>query len=310
VHIGIDESGNFTESGERVFLVASFVRPGRSEQTAELLRTWERSLPPEYRTSRGEVKGHLLEEPALLSFVDEVLRAADPPVRYYCAGVDLDDATFEAIEGQQTHTAQQMQAGIEMYRNQGKDFFRIANRYENMLGWWNNLNREQVLHVVMLTHMIPTSLNFAIGWSVAHGFDDELGELRFKVDESFISASDEKKLFWRDMLRSHLWQDSVTRGGIMTIKEWDEDHPFLTTFFEKDLGDGRVQLTHEFKDRIDFYKSHETFEIRLADIVGSILRRMDPPPSALTDLHVDRSWWRRLVFTGQEIDVPSPYESQ
>lgn len=200
-----------------------------------------------------------------------------------------------------------MQAGIEMYRAQGKDFFRIANRYENMLGWWNKLNREQVLQVIMLTHMIPTSLNFAIGWSVAHGFDDELGELRFKVDESFISTSEEKKVFWRDMLRSHLWQDSMTRGGIMTIKEWDEDHPFLTTFFEKDLGDGRVELTHEFKERIDFYKSHETFEIRLADIIGSMLRRLDPPPKPLTELHVDRSWWRQLVFTGEKVDVPSPY---
>jgi hypothetical protein len=307
VHIGIDDVGSFTATGGRAYIAAAIVRPGRSEEARRLLRAWEKEIPAESKTPGGEVKGHLVPEEALHRFIYEVMLASDPPLRYECAGVDLSPETFAAIEGQQAHTAEQMRAGIEMYRSQGPDFYKIANRYANMLGWWENLSLDQVLHITMLTHVIPTTLNFGIGWSAANGFDDELGDLRFKLDQGFISTSDEKKLFWKDMLRSHLWQATKTGGGLITIEEWEEDHPFLETFIEGDLGDGRVVLAPEFRNRIDFYKSHETFEVRLADVIGSIVRRMAPIPDRFADQHIEGKGERRLIFTGKKVDVPSPY---
>lgn len=307
VHIGIDDVGSFTATGGRAYIASAIVRPGRGDETQELLRAWEKGVPPEFKTAGGEVKGHLVPEEALHQFIDEVMLASDPPLRYECAGVDLTPETFAAIEGQQAHTAEQMRAGIEMYRSQGPDFQKIANRYGNMLGWWEKLTLEQVLHITMLTHVIPTTLNFAIGWSAANEFDDELGDLRFKLDEGFISTSDEKKLFWKDMLRSHLWQATKMGGGLITIKEWDDDHPFLKTFIDDDLGDGRVVLSPEFRNRIDFHKSHETFEVRLADVIGSIVRRMSPIPDRFAEQHIERKGERLLIFTGEKVDVPSPY---
>jgi hypothetical protein len=90
-----------------------------------------------------------------------------------------------------------------------------------MLGCWAKLAPEQVLQIVMLTHTIPKTLNFAIAWSAANGFDQELGDLRFKLDEGFLSTSDEKKRFWKDKLRSHIWQASKTGERLITILDKD-----------------------------------------------------------------------------------------
>ena len=308
MHIGIDDIGSFAEGSGRAFVAAAVIRPGHSDAARALLRSWEKALPPECRSPGGEVKGHLVSESALHAFVDEVMLKADPPVRFECVGVDLGPETFTAIRGQKSHTSEQMRTGIEQYRSQGRDFHKIANRYENMLGWWEKLSESQVLQLIMLTHVIPTIVNFAICWSAANGFDDELGDLRIKLDEGFLSTSPEKKVFWKDMLRSHLWQATKTEGGLVTFKEWPEDHPFLRAFFERDLGDGRVELTPEFKSRIDFYKSHETFEVRLADIIGAVVRRVPQLPDRFAHQHVERKGWRLLHFTGEKVVVPSPYE--
>jgi hypothetical protein len=307
MHIGIDDIGAFSAQGGRAYIAAAFVRPNRSTATHELLRSWEKGVPNDSRTSGGEVKGHLVPDELLIQFIDYVMLKADPPLRYECAGVDLDPQTFAAINGQRRLTVEQMRAGIEHYRAQGDAFRKIANRYDNMLGWWQKLTDGQLLQVLMLSHIIPPALNFAIGWSTANGFDDELGDLRFKLDEGFLSTSNEKKVFWKDMLRSHLWQATKTRGALITIKEWGDDHPFLKTFVARDLGDGKVELTPEFRERIAFYKSHETFEIRLADIIGNIVRRISPLPERFADQHIDRRGWRLLYFTGETVDAPSPY---
>jgi hypothetical protein len=309
LHIGIDDIGAFAAGGGRAFVAAAFVRPGRSEATRELLRSWEKRIGPEFRTAGGEVKGHLVPDEALFQFIDDVILKSDPPLRYECAGVELDRQTFTAVAGQRRLTVEQLRAGIQQYRAQGAEFQRIANRYVNLLGWWEKLPDEQLLQMLVLSHVIPPALNFSIGWSAANGFDDELADLRFKIDEGFLSTSNERKIFWKDMLRSHLWQATKTGGGIIFVKEWSDDHPFLATFVARDLGDSSVELTPEFKARIDFYKSHEAFEIRLADIVGNIVRRLSPLPDRFADQHIDRRGWRLLRFSGKSVDVPSPYEA-
>lgn len=71
-----------------------------------------------------------------------------------------------------------------------------------------------------------------------------MGDLRFKLDEGFLSTSEDRKRFWKDLLRSHIWQASYTGGGIVSIKERTDDHPFNRTFIEKNLGDNKSELTH------------------------------------------------------------------
>jgi hypothetical protein len=176
VHIGVDDVGSFVAGGGRSFLAAVFVRPGRHEETRDLLRSWEKELPSEFRTAGGEVKGHLVPEELLVRFIDHVMLRSDPPLRYECAGVELGPKTFAAVAGQRQVTVEQIRAGINLYRGQGDEFRKIANRYENMLGWWEKLTDAQLLQVLMLSHVVPTTLNFAIGWSTANGFDDELGD--------------------------------------------------------------------------------------------------------------------------------------
>lgn len=306
MHIGIDDIGSFEPGTKYGFIAAAVVRPGRSNDLRQLLNSWETQIPNEYRAASGEVKGHALPEAMLTKFVDDVMFQIDPPLRYECLGVELDSETFHAVQEQRHRTAEQIAAGIERYRAQGDEFRRIANTYENMLGWWNNLTDANVLKLILQSHVISHALNFAIGWSAAQGFDEELGDLQFKLDEGFLSTSEDRKRFWKDLLRSHIWQATYERG-LISIKEWTDEHPFNKTFIEKELGGDRVQLTHEFKNRIQFYKSHETFEIRLADIIGTIVRR-EKITDRFAHLHTLRKGWRLIRFSGKEANVPSPYE--
>jgi hypothetical protein len=307
MHIGIDDVGTFSSGTKFGFIAAALVRPGRSEDVRELLKSWETRVPNEYRRPSGEIKGHALPDAMLLEFVDEVMFKADPPLRYECLGVELVPETFHAAQEQRRRTAEQIAAGIERYRSQGDQFRRIANTYGNMLGWWSNITDENVLKLILQSHVIVDTLNFAIQWSVANEFDEELGDLQFKLDEGFLSTSEDRKRFWKDLLRSHIWQATYTGGGLVSIKEWTDEHPFNKTFIEKDLADDKAELTHEFKNRIQFYKSHETFEIRLADIVGTIVRR-EKITDQFAHLHTLRKGWRLIRLSGEEANVPSPYE--
>lgn len=307
MHIGIDDVGTFTPGTEFGYIAAAVVRPGRSEELRDLLRSWEKQVPSEYRGPSGEVKGHALPDETLSSFVHEVMLKAEPPLRYECLGVELVPETFEAAQEQRRRTAEQLVEGIERYRAQGDEFRRIANTYENMLGWWKNITDANVLKLILQSHIVVDTLNFAIGWSAANSFDGELGDLQFKLDEGFLSTSEDRKRFWKDLLRSHIWQTTYTMGGLISIEEWTDEHPFNKTFIHKDLGGNNVELTHEFKTRIQFYKSHQTFEIRLADIIGTNIRR-DNISDEFAHLHTARTGWRLIRFSGKEAEVPSPYE--
>jgi hypothetical protein len=57
MHVGIDDIGTLGPGGGIGYVAAAVVRPGRSEQTRELLRKWERNLPPdvERRAARSKV---------------------------------------------------------------------------------------------------------------------------------------------------------------------------------------------------------------------------------------------------------------
>ena len=307
MHIGIDDVGTFAPDTKFGFIAAAVVRPGRSDEVRKLLRDWERKVPSEQRGASGEVKGHAVSDDTLVAFVEEVMYKAQPPLQYECLGVKLVPETFSAAQEQRRRTAEQMVAGIERYRAQGDQFRRIANTYENMLGWWKNLTDANVLKLILQSHIIVDTLNFAIGWSAANGFDEELGDLQFKLDEGFLSTSEDRKRFWKDLLRSHIWQATYTQGGLISIEEWTDDHPFNKTFIHKDLDGNNAELTHEFKNRIQFYKSHETFEVRLADIVGTIIRR-NRITDEFANLHTSGKGWRLVTFSGQEVHVPSPYE--
>lgn len=165
-------------------------------------------------------------------------------------------------------TIEHLKTGIETYLKKGKEYKKIANQYTNMFDWWKNQSKQNILKMTVLGRTILDSLNHAICYSAIHGFDSELEYLQFKIDKDFIDQ-EAKKTNWKEILRNQLWN---RRQGITRISEWDKNHPFLKTFVEKEMEDKMI-FKNELKKRINFYSSHNNFEIRIADIVATINRR-------------------------------------
>ena len=58
----------------------------------------------------------------------------------------------------------------------------------------------------------------------------------------------------------------------MTLDTWTDDHPFLQKFIEG-RGNGPTLLKPAFREVIDFHDSQATTEVRIADVIASVLFR-------------------------------------
>ncbi len=56
--------------------------------------------------------------------------------------------------------------------------------------------------------------------------------------------------------------------------QWDDDHPFLSTFVGAARGGG-FNLKPAFKEIVEFRDSQATPEVRIADVVVSMVRRAE-----------------------------------
>jgi hypothetical protein len=307
--IGIDESGDFS-SERSSFYVSVFIRPKFQTEIEWLFNKWEKTIPKEFRDSGGEVKGYLLNEEQLTNFVEQVMFNQKTNIRYSCFGISTSKKNLEAAQFQKDLNIQQIKDAIIGYKNQGGEFVKTSNIYGNLLGWWQKLHLTNVIKIKLLGQIICDSLNFAIGWSAANDFDKELRCLQFKLDKCFID-NDTKQIFWKDVLRSQIWHYSVAKGGILDIAEWTEKHPFNTTFVGHDAE--HAILKPEFSKRIGFYDSKRTFEVRVADIVASIMNRyinkeeLSELFGIIRKLHSIEKPYILIEYSKKHPIVPSPY---
>ncbi len=307
MYIGIDETGDFV-SNNLNFFISIFIRYKYLNEIEILFKKWEKSLPKDSRNLTGEVKGHLLSDEILYDFIDKIIYNNFYQINYCCYGVETNQNSWNHIDLQRKMTITQITSAIEEYRKKGKKYFKIANQYSNMLDWYKNQSKQNTLKMAVLGTTISDSLNHAICFSAVNSFDDELEFLQFKIDQDFISKG-AKNIYWKEILRNQLW----SRHGITRIKEWDKNHPFLRIFVEEENGH-KLILTNELKNRINFYNSRFSFEIRIADIISTINRKYITERKCklsfnkLRQLNFSKGLYTHLILTMSKNPVPNPYK--
>ena len=308
MYIGIDETGDFI-SDKLNFFVSIFIRYKYLKEIENLFKKWEKSLPKEFKDLKGEVKGHLLTEEILYDFIDKVIYNKFYQINYCCYGVETNQNSWKHVNLQRIMTISQIVSAIKEYRKKGKKYFKIANQYSNMLSWYKNQSEQNILKMTVLGTTILDSLNHAICFSAVNSFDNELEFLQYKIDKDFISKGAKEK-YWKEILRNQLWS---TGHGITRLKEWKKKHPFLSTFVKEEKGDKFV-IKNEFKNRINFYNSHLSFEIRIADIVSTINRKYITERKCkivfnkLRQLNFSKGLYTHLLLTMNNNPAPNPYE--
>jgi hypothetical protein len=266
--IGIDETGSFDEDGQRrSFFIAAQLRQRKTlfKQKQDQFLRWEASVPRQLRNSKGELKSSALSDSQLLDFARQVI-VTHYRVKVTPIAIRPADNPPDIVAKHHQIMLKGIRAGSKWYRENDRE--KLSALYNEFGNWFEKLNYQQFLKVLILCECIYSSFRDAIGHSITGAYDDELVRLRFKIDRDFIREP-RHEIFWREILRNILEQNSERRP-LPILNRWaNRGHPFL----EKYHGKGYFDFNELFTKNCDFVRSHEHFEIRIADAVSTIFTR-------------------------------------
>lgn len=308
--IGIDDSGDFRR--DLSYFNTVFIKPSVKHILKEDFRNWERQIRRE-RSIRGEVKGSNLGIEGLTSFVEKVFIPNKDSMWFlpFCTLGTNDRHQMNYCVHQRNHTLEQFETAIIFYQNRDRERSTIVIEYEQLRDWYRALNNEEILKVWTLGYVVPIAIKEAIDLSIFFGFDVELDQLSLSIDQSFISRREITTMNWKALLKSSIWQTLYT-NPITMIDTWDNTHPFISRFVESMDGD-KVVLNSNLRESILFVRSHEVFEVRIADIIAYITRRRNDNEQLkgifnLLKPNIPHGRVRLLhLTTNPNLNVPSPY---
>jgi len=266
--IGVDESGDFSH-GTRALFVGVYLRPSERDRIVDDFKAWEREVRRAL-SLKNELKGYSVTDEWAHVFVHDVLaNKSHYPVRYLAFGVDMNDATYAAM-------AVQREIFVDAYERwaaaaRDSDNIGAARGAEEQGTWARTRSDTQLLKLVMLGTVITRMLEWAMPQAILNGFDSELEHLKVLVDRGYVKHDDLSR--WRELLRNAIINESQEHP-LSTLDTWRDDHPFLTKFIAKG-GNGPTLFTPAFRETINFYDSEATPEVRIADVVASLVYRAE-----------------------------------
>jgi|CXWL01.1.fsa_nt_gi hypothetical protein len=266
--IAIDESGSFAEGAEtRHFFAAVHLRQRRTlyKLKESQFLDWESSLPRSLKNAKGEIKGSALSDDELVEFAYGIM-CADPYLGVTPFSIRPADNPKSIVDKHRAIQLVGIREGAREYLLESKPD--MASRYQEFGNWFKNLSYVQYLKIVVLGECVTAAMVNAIGHSITGHYDEELTRMRFQIDRDFIKEP-RHNWFWHEVLRNQLYNSSKS-NPIPLLKKWKrKGHPFL----EKYARNGRLDFNELFWKQCEFVTSHDHFEIRIADIVSTIVSR-------------------------------------
>lgn len=307
--IGVDESGDFSH-GTRALLVGVYLRPSDRDRIIDDFKAWEREVRRAL-SLKNELKGYSVTDEWAYVLVHEVLAGATHyPVRYLAFGVDVNDATYAAMKVQREVFLE----GYEQWAVTARDSdnLGVARGAEEHGTWVRTRSDVQLLKLAMLGTVITRLLEWAMPQAILNSFDRELENLKFLIDRGYVKHDDLSR--WRELPRNAIINESQ-KHPLTTLDTWTDDHPFLTKFIAKG-GNGPTIFTPAFRETINFYDSEATPEIRIADVIASLVYRAEisrePLPSydRLRELALGDGPYTMIAWTtNRRAAIDDPYAS-
>jgi len=270
---GIDETGDFDPNSDKFnYFVGVTIdqNDGRLTIKRSQFDIWEGSIPQKYKTDKGEVKGQLLPEEYLITFSKTVLEVK-PKLWFSVVRIKPNENPVELLDRHKEIEIKQMQSVIDKAKQLGHKNW--AKGYEQIMAWYKNKNYQIVMKIKCLENLIGLTVNQSIGWGQLSYLDDNkditnIRDIEIKIDKDFVRAEN-VKIIWNESFRQ-FWRDFTFKNRIPIITEWEkEDHPMFQIYGT----DGKLNFTRIFRKKTNFFDSQESWEVRLADVTGTILHR-------------------------------------
>lgn len=305
--IGVDESGSF-RPGSRGLFVGIFLRPSERDSVVNALRAWEKRARKSLQLS-NELKGHAINDTWARSLFRDVLAFdGHRRVRYLAFAVDVSDASMAAMDVQRAIFLEEY--GVWAADLRDRNEVKRAQWVEQHAEWIRHRPSVQLLKLVTLGTVITTLVEWAMPQAILGGYDDELEHLRVMIDRGYVKQDDLAR--WRELLRNALINETGTHP-IAILDTWPADHPFLSKFIERG-GNGPMILKPAFGEMINFHDSLATPEVRVADLLASLIYRATISDERVRSyelirgLALDTAPYRLIQWTThRRTPMPNPY---
>jgi hypothetical protein len=284
VRVFIDESGSFSWRQPGWSIVAAIgicEIDGTFESIVERLRVFERSLPKERRSPSGEIKGAVLTDQELATFVWDVL-----PRRREFAHVSL--VGFDSRKTPRDLVARFREAlarggAKERQRYASRKNQRMVQAVDEAVAWMRRRSDEDVGWLLATQVAIADSFTHSVVALLGDEHDDgcELAELSYVLDRSSRIRGERQEYLWRQILNSALCSRSE-HDPFPRIRQWPANHAFVAKY--------RCDQGFDFRELwrgIKFGDSQQTPGLRIADLVAQVAVRHFARDKAV-------SAWKRL----------------
>ncbi|MFD1163135.1 MULTISPECIES: hypothetical protein [Hwangdonia] len=264
--IAIDESGSFNkDSNDLNLFVAAHIlsENGQLEIKRKQFENWENGIAEKFIDKNGEVKGQLLGKVELRDFLKNVV-LQKPEVGFSIVSIIPKNNNSEVINKHHRSQIVQLDYSKELFI-ENNAIKKNVNFFDQFTKWLNKRNESQFLKMLCLKNCIYESFYNGFVFGIITELNDELINLKFKIDNDFIS-NDNK--YWKGYLLKFLEEHSK-RKLIPILDTWTDNHPVI----QKYVKNGRFNLNIPFKENLDFFDSKDNFEIRIADIAAIIVNR-------------------------------------
>lgn len=271
--VGIDETGDFAlNSNKYNYFSAVLIDQNNNKYSLKekQFQAWENSISNRNRDNKGEAKGRLLTDDQLNWFYYQVLEP-EPHVLYSIVRFDTSKNSKELLEKHKKIEIGALENARNYYKKEARG--NCADWYYRLIGWYKKRNYQHLVKIKCLQNLIGQTFNYGFAWSqvryLLDSDDSNIKKFCFKIDKDFVKAEN-VKIMWTELLRQ-FWMNYNARSRLPLIDVADkEKHPSIEHFsYEK----GEVNLKKVFRDQTHFLESDVNFEIRMADIVGTILHR-------------------------------------
>ncbi|MEA2492805.1 MAG: hypothetical protein QOJ29_716 [Thermoleophilaceae bacterium] len=288
----MDESGDFRANSRGLF-VGVFLRPSERDELVDRYRSWEQRVRRNLGL-KNELKGHSVNDSAAKRLFRDVLAYESQfRVRYLAFAVDVDDDNLRGMEAQRQFFLEDYGSWADQLR--ADDETKRVAWVEQHAEWCRHVPPTQLLKLVTLGSIIPTLVEHALPMATLGGYDEELEHLQVLIDRGYVKQDDLPR--WRELLRNAFINETGTHPWAF-LDTWTEDHPFLRKFIESRSDDGPTRMKAAWREAIDFHDSVATPEIRIADVLASIIYRATMHGEKLRSYEMIR---------GLSIDPASPY---
>lgn len=301
--VGIDETGDFNHtSSKQNYFTAVLIDQNNNKYAIKesQFRIWESSIPAANRDEKGEAKGQKLSDKQLEEFYEQVLKP-EPKILYSVVRFDASQTTPEILEKHKNIEIKAFESALEYYKKEARENW--SQGYYKMIGWYKNRNYQHIAKLKCLEILIGQTLNYGFPYSQLRYILDNDGtnitNFSFKIDKDFINAEN-VQIIWTELLRN-FWLDFSSRNPLRSIDIPDkEKYPEIEHY---KIEGKKSNFKKVFRDRTLFLASEDHFEIRMADIIGTILHRFQNrnkceniAKKVLSNLGGQRENYRQIVL--------------